>query len=285
MMQCDGIHIKSLPALHDPLLIAGFEGWGNALDLSKGMAEYLVEKLDAKPFGTINPDPFYRFDEQRPFVDIQDGILKEIAHPGGSLYATKASPGKRDLIILKAFEPHLRWLQFADAIFTVCVQAGVKTVVCLGSMYDNVLHTDTVISALASNQEILAGLKERKVLPVNYKGPSAIHSTLLMEAQKRGIDCISLWCHCPYYLQGTMHFGLLSHLAGLLSSWGGFELNTQELDVTWREISRQIQGIIDKNPDIQMMINDLKKAKVKGSWDTTKRHDKVIHLEDFLRPK
>jgi hypothetical protein len=32
------------------------------------------------------------------------------------------------------------------------------------------------------------------------------------------------------------------------------------------------------------MINDLRKAKVKGSWDAARRHDNVIQLEDFLKP-
>ncbi len=281
----DPIQIDSLPALKDPLFIAGFEGWGNALNVSLGMMDFLIEKLAAKPFARINPDVFYRYDENRPVVDVQDGILKELIPPGGTFYAAQPTKPSRDLIIFKALEPGLRWFQFADAVLNLCQKTGVMTVFFLGSMYDNVLHTDMVISALASKQELLAQLKEKKILTINYKGPSAIHSTLLMEAQKRGLDCINLWCHCPYYLQGTVHFGLLSHLASLLSSWGGFSLDIQELEVTWKEISKQIQGIIDKNPDLQTMINDLRKAKVKGSWDPTKKHDKVIHLEDFLRPK
>ncbi|MEW6664325.1 MAG: PAC2 family protein [Thermodesulfobacteriota bacterium] len=277
--------LDRLPHLRDPLFIAGFEGWGNALNLSKGMVDYLIEKLQARPFGRINPDPFYRFDENRPVVDIQEGLLKELTPPGGAFYATEPSPGGRDLVLLKAVEPSLRWSYFAERILALCQELGIKTIICLGSMYDNVLHTDTVISALASSPGILERLKERKVISVNYKGPSAVHSTLLMEAQKSGLDCVSLWCHCPYYLQGTMHFGLMSHLASLLGSWGGFELDTRELDVTWKEIARQIQGIIDKNPELQAMISDLRKAKIKGTWEPGKTHDKVIHLEDFIRPK
>lgn len=281
----DSIEIDHFPTLKDPLFIAGFEGWGNAMNVSQGMADFLIEKLKARPFGKIKPDAFYRFDENRPIVDIQDGVLKELTPPGGTFYATEPSFATRDLIIFKALEPGLRWFQFAGAILDLCQRTGVTTVFFLGSMYDNVLHTDTVISALASKQELLKKLGRVKIAKVNYKGPSAIHSTLLMEAQKRGLDCINLWCHCPYYLQGTVHFGLLSHLAAILSSWGGFPLDTQELESTWKEISKQIQTIIDKNSDLQGMISDLRKAKIKGSLDPTKRHDKVIHLEDFIKPK
>jgi hypothetical protein len=152
-------------------------------------------------------------------------------------------------------------------------------------MYDNVLHTDMVISAVATSEELLTRLKAHKVISVNYKGPSAIHSMILSEAEKRGIECFSLWCHCPYYLQGTTHFGLLSHLSAFLSSWGGFQLDTSDLDRTWKELNKQIQGIIERSPELQGMINDLRKAKLKGSWDMVRRDDKVIHLEDFFKPK
>ncbi|MGD8982758.1 MAG: PAC2 family protein [Desulfobacteraceae bacterium] len=279
------IQIVQVPELKDPLFIAGFDGWGNALDISRGMVDYLIRKLKAERFGKIDPDLFYRFDENRPVVEIEDGLLKKISPPGGFLYATQPGQADRDLIILKASEPHLRWFHFVDAILTLCQKSGVRTIVSLGSMYDNVLHTDTVISALASTEELLSELKAEDVNTINYKGPSAIHSTIHSEAKKRGIECLSLWCHCPYYLQGTTHFGLLSHLGALLSRWGGFELDTEDLDNTWRNLSKQIQGIIDQNPELQGMINDLRKAKVKGSWDMARKQDKVIHLEDFLKPR
>ena len=43
-----GIHITELPQLNHPILIAGFDGWGNALNVSKGMVTYLIGKLNAK---------------------------------------------------------------------------------------------------------------------------------------------------------------------------------------------------------------------------------------------
>ena len=279
------IEIDNLPELNDPLFIAGFDGWGNALDISSGMVDYLIRKLDVQFFGKFNPDLFYRFDENRPTVSIENGLLKKISPPGGFFYATRPGSMERDIILLKAAEPSIHWFHFVDSILSLCQRTGVKTIISLGSMYDNVLHTETIISALASSEELLARLKEKNVITINYKGPGAIHTTIQDKAQKRGFDCISLWCHCPYYLQGTTHFGILAHLGSLLSSWGGFKLDTEELETTWGELNKQIQEIIDKNPELQGMINDLRKAKLKVSWDAAKKHDKVIHLEDFLKPR
>ena len=50
------------PDLKTPLLIAGFDGWGNALDVSRGMAAFLIRKLKAQFFAGINPDIFYLYD-------------------------------------------------------------------------------------------------------------------------------------------------------------------------------------------------------------------------------
>ncbi len=284
-MSDTALKIEYIPKLENPLFIAGFEGWGNALDISRGMVDYLIKKLDAKRFGSINPDIFYRFDENRPLTEIKNGLLEDIKPPEGAFYVAQGSLAGRDVVIFKAVEPSLHWFQFVDSILSLCDTIGVKTIITLGSMYDNVLHTDKVVSAFASSEALLTDLKKIEVNPVNYKGPSAIHSTIHSIARKRGFECISLWCHCPYYLQGTTHFGLLSHLGSLLSSWGGFHLDTDELESTWQDLSRQIQELIDNNPELKGMVNDLRKAKIKGSWDETKKADKVIRLEDFLKPK
>ncbi len=281
----EAIQIKRLPELTDPLFIAGFDGWGNALDISRGMAEYLIRRLNAEQFGEINPDFFYRFDEARPVVEIDNGFLKKLSPPGGSLYATKPGGANRDLIILKATEPQLRWFHFVDVLLSICKDTGVKTIVSLGSMYDHVLHTDTIVSAVASTDELLSELKTRDVNPITYHGPSGIHSTIHSLAKEQGFECIGLWCHCPHYLQGTTHLGLLSHLGDILSSWGGFELDTEDLEITWKNLGKQIEAIIENNPELQTMISDLRKAKVKGSWGEAKKHDKVIHLEDFMKPR
>lgn len=277
--------IDYLPELKDPLFIAGFEGWGNALDISRGMVDYIIRKLDGKFFAKVRADLFYNFEKNRPMVEIEEGLLKEITPPAGLFFAIERRLAGRDIILLKATEPSLRWFHFVGAVLELCRKTGVKSIISLGSMYDEVLHTDLIISALASSEELLARLKEKKVITVNYKGPTAIQSTLLAEAQKQGLESMSLWCHCPYYLQGTTHFGLMSHLGSLLASIGGFSLDTKELEMVWKELAKQIQNVIDKNPDLQNMINNLRKAKFKGPWNTAKKHDKVIHLEDFIRPR
>lgn len=279
------IQFDYLPELKNPLFIAGFSGWGNALDISCGMADFIIRKLDAKDFGHIIPDPFYAFDEKRPKIDIKDGILQSVEHPGGMFYISNPNESSRDIIILRAVEPSLRWLRFSDAVLSVCEKFGVKTIISVGSIFDNVLHTDTVISALASNDSLLSFLDTENVKYANYNGPGGIHSAISHEAQKRGIDFINLWCHCPQYLQGTTHFGMLCKLGNLISKIGGFSLETDELEITWQEVSRQIQDIIDKNPELKGMIDDLKKESKKDADENHDKHGKIINFDHFQKIK
>jgi proteasome assembly chaperone (PAC2) family protein len=288
-MTFSGIHIKHFPRLTRPILIAGFNGWGNALNVSEGMAAYLANKLDARKFASIDPDTYYRFDEHRPVVDIQDSVLKRVLPPGGDFYALQTDAQTDDLVILRADEPSLKWYRFVHEIFELCRQLSIQTVVTLGGMYDNVLHSDRIVSGIASDGEINARLRKWGILPISYHGPSAIHSVMLSEGPKYGIAGISLWCHCPYYLQGTTHYGLLSHMAKLLEKISRVDLDTADLDRDWDQLSRQIQTLIGKNGDLQKLVSDIRKDQMKGTSPDPKRSlpsdHKVIHLTDFLDPR
>ena len=287
-MSNQGINIRKLPLLEKPLLIAGFEGWGNALKISSGMAAYLIRKLNAEQFATLNPDSFYRFDEARPMVNIEEGLLKQVTPPGGSFFASQTGSDQKDVVILKADEPNLKWYQFIEELFFLCRELRVETIITLGSMYDNVLHTDRVISGIASTQELIAHLSDRNINSISYQGPSAIHSVIQLEGPKNGFKCISLWSHCPFYLQGTTHFGILSHLGSVLAAMGNFELDTTDLEDSWKRLNEQIQELVKNNVEIQNIISELRKSKVRGTAADMRgslRDEKVINIEDFLEPK
>ncbi|MDY6881311.1 MAG: PAC2 family protein [Desulfatiglans sp.] len=289
-MREEAILWEERPHLKDPLLIAGFDGWGNALGISTAMVSYLIRKMKGRSFAKINPEPFYRYDEHRPVVRIEDGVLKRLTPPGGSFYVVQGgSVAARDLIVLKANEPDLCWSHFVQALAGLCKELGIGSIITIGGMYDNVLHSDRIISSIVSDKEIFAEFTEKGVHPISYEGPGSIHSTLHSEAQKQGLKCISLWCHCPYYLEGSTHFGLLYHLGGLLSSLVGFEIDMGEMGAKWKQLNKQIEGLIENNPELDAMITELRKAKVRGSWANLKKtlneDRKVVHLKDFFRTR
>jgi proteasome assembly chaperone (PAC2) family protein len=173
-------------------------------------------------------------------------------------------------------------------MFYLCRELGVETIITLGSMYDNVLHTDRVISGIASTKELVDDLNEKNINSISYQGPSAIHSVIQLEGPKHGFKCISLWSHCPFYLQGTTHFGILSHLGSILATMNDFELDTTDLEDSWKRLNEQIQELVKNNTEIQNIISELRKSKVRGTAADMRgalKDEKVINIEDFLDPK
>ena len=65
-------------------------------------------------------------------------------------------------------------------------------------------------------------------------------------------------------------------------------MDTETLEESWQEVDKQIRELVDNSPDIQTAISEMRKAKVRGSWESMKgsikKSDKVINLTDFLKP-
>jgi proteasome assembly chaperone (PAC2) family protein len=149
------------------------------------------------------------------------------------------------------------------------------------------VHTDAVISGFASSPELLERLKENQVTPTDYEGPGAIHSLIFQQAEAKGIEGISLWGHCPFYLQGT-HLRLLCRMATVLANLAGFEVDTSELEKGWTQLARSIQRFIDGNPDLQKAIKEIMKSKTEPAGELRRprrTEDNVIYLDDFFKPK
>jgi len=170
------LFIEHTPELNHPLLVLGFEGWPNGGNLAVGMVDYLIRSLEATRFASIDLNKFCRFDDVRPTVVIQGGDLKEVVVPEAAFYAAPGKETEADIILLKAHEPHFRWDLFVEIILSLCRQMEVDLIVSLGGLQDNVVHTDTIISGLASTPQLLDRLEQNGVVPIDYEGPNTLIS-------------------------------------------------------------------------------------------------------------
>jgi hypothetical protein len=284
-MNTSGFDILDWPTLLKPAMIVGFGGWGNALNVSRGTAAYLARRTKARRFGTLKKDVFFRFDQNRPTVTIHKGLMHSVKFDGGGLFAAKLPASERDLIIMVTEEPHLAWDSFADQVINIANITGVGEFISLGSMYDGVLHTDALLSAIASDAVHLRELDAFNIRPITYHGPTAIHAVLHRKACERGLKACSLWIHCPYYLEGTSHPGLIAATVDTLGRMLGLVLDTHDLAEEWERLKADIQDAIEENPKLLKLIGELRRAKVRGAWANRpsqgRGSDKVIRLKDF----
>jgi cell division protein FtsL len=68
-----------------------------------------------------------------------------------------------------------------------------------------------------------------------------------------------------------------------------FQLDTLDLQAEWKKLEEQINTLIDGNSELQSLIKNLRREKVKGSSidlkGAIKSGQKIINLQDFLDPK
>ena len=284
-MDTSGFEIREWPVLRKPAMVVGLGGWGNALNVAKGTSAYLVRRMKASLFGTLRMDDFFRFDESRPTVNIQNGLMGSVQFSRGGLFAAKLPEKERDLVLLVTEEPHLCWETFAEQLINVARIIDASEFISLGSLYDGVLHTDALVSGFAGSASHLEELAVLGIRPVTYQGPSAIHSILHLKACESGIKASSLWTHCPYYLEGTSHPGLIAATVDVVCRILGVAMDTQDLAQEWERLKKDIQVAIDGNPKLQKLMGELRRAKVRGAWANRsvpqRSGDKVIRLKDF----
>jgi regulator of replication initiation timing len=75
----------------------------------------------------------------------------------------------------------------------------------------------------------------------------------------------------------------------MLAAIGGFELNIAELETSWEKLNIQIENLIENNAELQAVVNELRKAKLRGSAaamkGVIKSDEKIINIQDFLQPR
>lgn len=276
------------PVLNQPYLIAGFEGWPNAAEVSSFCLQHLIDLLKAKKFASIPTEPFCQISSNRPVAIIKEGRLLELNLPHNHFYYS-SDPMGRDLILFSGIEPHLRWDLFSDLFLGLCQRFGVCRLFTLGGTYDYIPHTHpTVVSALFNQEELREGILSAGLNLTEYTGPISIHTFLLEAARKRGLPAISLWGHAPQYLQARnikVVYGVLKKLNALM----GLEMDLSRLESASNYFECQIDDLVQKDPKLQEIIQRLEEAYQKsgrafsfGKKEESKE-DKVVYIQAFLR--
>jgi predicted ATP-grasp superfamily ATP-dependent carboligase len=278
----DFVTFHQTRTLKNPVLIVGFGDWSNAGNVALKSIEYLIRKKGATLLAEIETDRFYHFTQNRPVVSIKEGKLHSINAKRISFYVWINNEGGNDLIFLKAQEPDYRWHTFVDILFDLCTRWEVFLIVSLGGMYDDVLHTEAIISGIYSLENWKRTLLEHNIRLIDYEGPSGIHSFIMERAQREQYPYVGLWGHSPLYLRGT-NFRVSNRIISILSLLFSFSIETPELERSLKEFEHQMEEVLDKNAELQDYIEKIKK--LRSGKLQKKDIPKVINLQDFLRHK
>lgn len=265
------------PELHEPVMIAAFEGWTDAGSAATGTAEYLAGRWDAEPFAEIDAEEFFDFTSVRPQVRLPEDRSRprEIVWPSnrflaGSVPSSGPMGGQLDVIVLVGVEPHLKWRGFTGCVTEVATSLGVRSAFTVGSMLAGVPHTRPTPVRGSTGDRALAS--RFGLHPPQYQGPTGIVGVLQDAFAKAGIPAGSLMAQVPHYVPGMPSPKATIALIGRVAQLLGVEVATPDLSTAAAEYERQVDEALTSEEEIARYVHELEV-----------RADE-LHASDFAEP-
>ena len=232
-------------SLERPVMLVGLEGWFDVAIAATAAVNAFTSADHAVVVGSIDPDPFYDFTQQRPHVTIDDGV-RDIVWPSNDFVLQRsgiAGPNgklQRDVVGLIGVEPHFNWRTYVDAVITVAVAMGCEAVVTVGASAEAIPHTRTPpVTGSTATPDLAARLG---LSQPSYQGITGVAGVLNAELEARNIPSISLRVGIPHYLMNAEHPLAVSALARHLSHVLDVPTTTdlgEQVD-NWRDVHDEI---------------------------------------------
>lgn len=279
---------RKLPDLHQPDMVIALSGWSDAAQVATGTVLYLARALDAIGFAQIEGDQFYDFSTARPEVTIEHGLVKLLQLPTNSLFYWQNKKADHDLVLFHGIEPHFNWQKFVDTVLDLAGMLKVRRIYALGGLFDNMPHTmEPRISGVVNRAELFDVLQQHDIEPINYRGPSSLHSFLLNNCTQRNIEAMSLWGHAPFYVRVETNpmvcLGLVKKLAELMN----IEIDLTELIKAGEYLRDMLNRLLADSEELQGYVKKLEEQyEIEGisTREPSPGADRIVkEVEDFLR--
>jgi proteasome assembly chaperone (PAC2) family protein len=265
--------------LDRPVMLVGLEGWFDVASAATQAVNAFISEPHAVVVGSIDPDPFYDFTQQRPHVSIDDDI-REIVWPSNE-FVLQRNPGHRDVVGLIGVEPHLYWQTYVDAIVVVAEALGCEAVVTVGSGAEAIPHSRTPpVTGSTGNADLARRLG---LVAPSYQGITGVAGVLQAELEARDLPAVSLRVGIPHYLMNAEHpqatSALVRHLSHVLDVPNTADFSDQ-VD-SWREVHDEI---VDNDEQLKMYVQLLEaEFDRRAEAQIPSADDLGSAFEDFLR--
>jgi proteasome assembly chaperone (PAC2) family protein len=204
--------------LRDPVLVVALRGWFDVAGVATGALEWSVQDRDVVVVGSIDPDPFFDFTQERPETYLDEDGDRHIRWPENDFVVARFPEGSRDLVLMSGVEPHLQWTTFADCIVECARKLKCEVVVTVGATADGVPHTRSPHVVGSSTNTALA--RRLGLSRPQYQGPTGVVGVIHERLEREGITAVSLRVGVPHYLANAQHpkssAALLRHLEHVL---------------------------------------------------------------------
>ena len=283
----DGLITYERPKAKLPTMLVSFAGWPDAAEGATRAVRYLVEKLSAKKFASIDPEEFYDFTVVRPQTGVDDGGERVVTWPGNDFYYHATEKRSRGLMLYVGTEPNLKWRTFSEILVGVAEQCGVKRVITLGALLDEVPHTrEPYVTGRASSPELAQKAEWLGVRDSAYQGPTGIHSAFMNACRGKGMSVVGLWGHSPHYVNTSPNPMVVTALLERARYLVDFEVDLDEMREAGEAFQMGVTRAIADQSDMRAYVKRLEKrydAARAPSGEIPNPDDMVRELEEFLR--
>ena len=209
---------EAVGPLRDPVLVVALRGWFDVAGVATGALEWSVQDRDVVVVGSIDPDPFFDFTQERPETYLDEDGDRHIRWPENDFVVARFPEGSRDLVLMSGVEPHLQWTTFADCIVECARKLKCEVVVTVGATADGVPHTRSPHVVGSSTNTALA--RRLGLSRPQYQGPTGVVGVIHERLEREVITAVSLRVGVPHYLANAQHpkssAALLRHLEHVL---------------------------------------------------------------------
>ena len=261
-MVSDKLNIYKRPKLDNPRMLLGFSGWMDGGNISTGTIKCLIDKLGAQRFAEIKPEGFYIYNFPgsmeitalfRPHTKIKNGLITTFGIPANEFFYSE----ENNLILFLGKEPHLRWEEFTDCIFSACAEFGVKAIYFIGSVAGLVPHTrEPRIFCSVSGAKLKETFEQYGVKFTNYEGPASIITYLTANANKHDLSMATLVVTIPAYVQGKNPKcieAITRRLVGIL----GLQIELDDLRAISDEFEKKLSDVVEEQPELAVSVQKL----------------------------
>ena len=277
----DHVRWTTRPPLHEPVVIAAFEGWNDAGDAATTAARYLVDRWDTDLVAEVDPEEFYDFTSTRPEVRLDDDGLREIVWPSTEIHAGTIPGTEQDVLLIVGTEPQLRWRTYCAALTEVAQDHGARLCLTLGALLAEVPHTrPTPIVGTAYEPDVVAGLE---LQPSRYEGPTGIVGVLHDAWRRAGLRSASLWATVPAYVPGAPSpkaaLALIERTSAMLQTW----VPTTDLEIAAASYERQVSELVDADEETSTYVTSLEERHDEAPEVLPSAESIAEEVERFLR--
>ena len=186
-------------------MVAGFNQWANAGNVSSGIPEYLIEKLNARRVGHIRKGDSYIFQLPgshfifRHPVKYVEGYEEDYQEePINDFYYTEIS--EKGLLIFIGTEPNQHEDIYVNTLLDGAEELGVKRIIVPAGVGGEVpFDKERLVSCTYSLKQMQEELKNYALSFSNYDKNATIGMVINHYSKERGIESVRMSARTPSY--------------------------------------------------------------------------------------